>query len=351
MNARYLPKMEGLVAPVMKGLGKGVNAVGEFLAPKTDVAIPAGQKLASEILSPLTHVGPEELQQVMANAGAVSNAPSYPVLAKKVAGTMGKLGDKIGEAVNIADAALDAKKMVPTGPILDTMKASIDSITSNALPENKAARDVLTALVEEFKVKHPNGVIPETELVAWMKDTLGAAINPNNPGGVALSSKLNTIKGILNRAVKEANPRYGELEKKAADLIDIRDSIGDLMGLQKKWGKDWEIKNVATTKLRSLLSPDNVAATKEVLDRLSGIPGMDDFVKAVKLTAAKEAISARAPMGYRLATLGLGSKLPALGGVLAGLVPSVPEIATNVATKATQAAIPAVNAIYQGLRD
>ena len=338
-----------LAPAVVKGLGKGVTAAGEVLAPKTEVAIPAGQKLASEVLGTVTGAEPEALQMVMANAEAVAKAPTYPVLAKEVAGTMGKLGDKIGEATKVANATLQTEQMLPTEPILQTIQKSIDEIGSQAIPANKVAKETLEALAEQIKVKFKEGTMSQPEVIDWIKKTLRAGINPDDPAGKILSAKLTTIQGITNDMVKAANPAYAKAEESVSDLINLRDSLAESMGMVKKFGRDWDIKNVSVAKLKSLLKPENVAATKEILDRLAKVPGMRDFVQAVKLTAAKESINAPATGVHKL--FGLGKRLPALGGVLAGLVPSIPKIATNVATKATQAAIPAVNAIYQGLRD
>jgi hypothetical protein len=338
-----------IASGAVKGVGKVANAVGRFLAPESEVAIPAGQKLASEVLGPLTSVEPEALQQVMANAPAVKAAASYPQLAEQVAGAMTKLDSHIGDLNKVVEGTLDANKMMSTEPMINAIQKAKELAGTTGSVESEAVIENLNRLQDNI-LKRYGKTISEVDVHRWIQGIQGET---KFPGVSAVESAMNAAKkragGIVNDALKAANKEYAAAKGPLADAIGLKDNLAKSMGVEKAAGEPWSIKNVTVSKLRSLLNPENVAQTQKLLQELSGVPGVPDFTQAVKQTAAKAAIGARAPIGYRVATMGLGGRLPALGGTLAGLVPQAGKAAANTLDFGVKAIPAAANAVYQGL--
>lgn len=334
-----------LAAPIVKGLGKGANAVGNLLARSSEVEIPAAQKAAGGVIGALTDVAPEHIEQVIANAPGVAAAKGFPALAEDVATAVNRLSDHIGTLDTVANATLSAEKILPTKPVLDAISTAYKGLGNAALPEVQAAQDTLKAMATAIEAR--GGSIPENELAQWIK-SLQSGINWNDPTGTVRNKALSKIQGIANDALKAGNPEYAKAEGDLASAINLKGRIADAMGIVREPGQEWQAKNVAVTKLKQLMHPDNVSATKKLLKEFSEVPGVPNFIKEAQLAAAKEAINAPATGAHKM--FGLGTRLPALGGVLAGLVPPTAEVVTSGVPYVTQGAPLAANAVYQGLK-
>ena len=350
-NQIILQALGAKAAPLLvKGTGKAVNAIGKFLAPESDVAIPAAQKLASEVLGPLTSTEPEALQQVMSNAPAVKAAATYPQLAEQVANGMSKLETHIGDLNKVVEGSLDANKMMSTEPMINAIQKAKELAGTTGSAESEAVIENLNRLQDNILKKYGK-TISELDVHRWIQGIQGET---KFPGVTAVESAMNAAKkragGIVNDALKAANPEYAAAKEPLAEAIGLKDSLAKAMQVEKAAGEPWSVKNVTVSKLKGLLNPENTAQTQKLLQELSKVPGVPDFTQAVKQTAAKAAIGSRAPLGYRVATLGLGARLPALGGTLAGLVPKAAKAAASTLNLGVKAIPAAANAVYQGLR-
>jgi hypothetical protein len=334
-----------VVPSVLKGLGKGANTFGKWIARSTEAELPAAQKGASEVIGALTGAEPEALQQVMLNAPRVKAAASFPQLADEMATAMNKLGSHIGDLEKAANATLNAEKLVSTEPMLNAIATARAGLGEAALPEVTAMKQTLDELAKQVAAK--GNMISEAKMAEWIK-SLQKGINWNDPTGTVRNEALSKIQGITNDALKAINPAYAKAEAKLAETISLKDGIAQSMGLTKDPGKAWAAKDVAVTKLKGLLNPENKASTVKLLKELSKIPGMKDILKEVELAAAKESITAPATGAHKM--FGLGTRLPALGGVLAGLVPKIPEAVAGGLPYAVRSVPAIANAVYQGLK-
>jgi hypothetical protein len=281
---------------------------------------------------------------------AVEGAASFPELAEQAAGSMNKLSTHIGDLTKAANATLrDAPAFgMGTNQLQSALQTAMEGVGDAAIPEVNATRDVLQNLATQLKAKYPSGIVPETEVANWVK-SIQKGINWNDPTGTVKNQALSKVQGIVNDALKSTNPNYAAAEEKVADAISLKNNLAKALGITREAGEAWTPKDVSASKLRQLMNPENKASTIKMLKELADIPGMQDIVKAVQQSAAKESINAPATGAHRL--FGLGTRLPALGGVLAGLVPKAANLATS-AIKGGVKAVPAVgNAIYQGLND
>lgn len=332
---------------ILKGLGKGANWTGNLISRPTEAALPAAQKGASEVIGALTGAEPEALQQVMLNAPKVKAAASFPQLADEMAVSMNKLSTHIGDLEKVANATLNPKNLIGADKLNGALQTAIEGVGDAALPEVNSTREVLQTLATQLKAKYPNGVIPEDKVAMWVKD-IQKGINWNDPTGTVRNEALSKVQGIVNEILKKQNPAYEAAEAKLAEAIGLKNNLAQSMGLTREAGKSWSAKDVAVTKLRGLMTPENKASTVKMLKELAKVPGMKDILKEVELTAAKESIEAPATGAHKL--FGLGTRLPALGGVMAGLVPGVEKAVSTALPYATRIAPPLANTVYQGLR-
>lgn len=153
---------------------------------------------------------------------------------------------------------------------------------------------------------------------------------------------------MVNDFLKAQNPGYAKAKAPLAEAINLRDGLAKAMGVEKEAGKAWSAKDMAAGKLRQLMNPENKASTVKMLKELADVPGMPNILKLVERSAAKESIEAPATGVHRM--MGLGTRLPELGGVIAGLVPKMARVAPTAIRRTVKAVPAAANAITQGLR-
>lgn len=324
---------EAAAAPIVKGLGKGINAVGKLLAPASEEALPGAAKAVGNALSTVGGVETPALETVMSSGRkAVQGAKSFPALAEDVAGSMNKLTQHIDELEKGANAALDAKAAMNTQVMKDAVQMQIAEIkNANVItPEMEKAQEVLQGMLDKLKGKE---TMTQPEVAKWVKDVQGVVKKWSGQGS-DLTEALKPVQNTVNDALKAANPKYAEAEAKFADAVNLKNDLADAMGVEKVKGK-FAPENVSVTKLKGLLNPDSALQTKKLLGRLADIPGMPNFAKLVKESSAKAATSQ-----------GVRSRL---AGFLAGLVPGAMNATKTAATGAIKAIPVAGNAIYQGL--
>lgn len=337
----------GLLNPaVKKGAASAATGIGKLIARESDVAIPVAEKGAAEVIGALTGAPPEALQQVMLNKEAVVKAASFPELAEQVAGSMNKLSEHIGKLDDAANAFLRTEITDSTKPVLDAISKVRLDLGEAALPEIIEVKKTLDALTQQLAGK--GGMISEAALAKWVKN-LQSGINWSDPTGTVRNKALSKVQGLANEYLKALNPRYGQAEASLSEAIGLKDRVAQAMGLVKEAGqKAWSAKDVAVTKLKGLLSPENKAMTVSLMEEMSKIPGVPNFLQAAKETAAKSALAEPATGAHRL--FGLGTRLPALGGVMAGLVKPAARATESTLGFGVNAAPAAVNAFNQGLQ-
>jgi hypothetical protein len=342
-----------LAKGVMQGLGKAATGVGKLIARPTEAALPAAQKGASEVIGALTSAEPEALQQVMVQGRkAIKGAASFPQLGEQMATNMTKLETHITDLNKAVEGTLDAKKMLSSQPIVDAIQQAKQLAGTTGSAESEAVVSNLNKLQENI-IKKYGDKMSEVDVHKWIQSIQNET---RFPGATATESAMNEAKkkagGMVNDLLKAQNPAYAEAKAPLAEAIGLRDGLAKAMGVEKEAGKAWSAKDVAAGKLRQLLNPENRATTVKMLKELAKVPGMQDVLAQVERTAAKESIEAPAKGFSKL--LGMGTRLPELGGIMAGLVPSVPSLATTAASKVAKygpAGINVARQLYQGLKD
>jgi len=344
-----------LAKGVVKGLGKAATGVGKLIArpavTATEKAVPVAQRGASEVLSGLTGAEPEALTQVMSKGRqAIKGAATFPQLGEKVASSMTKLESHIGDLNKAVEATLDSNKVLSSQPIVDAIEQAKQLVGTTGSAEAEAAIGNLSKLQENIIKRYGKGM-SEMDVHKWIQSIQAET---KFPGVTAADSAVNAAKkkagGIVNDFLKESNKAYAKAKEPLSDAIGLRNDLAKAMGVEREAGEAaWSAKDVATTKLRGLLSPENKASTIAKLKEMSKLPGMPDILKAVQEAAAKESIEAPATGVHRM--MGLGTRLPELGGIVAGLTPKLAKASVRLPLKAAKYVAPAANAIYQGLRD
>jgi len=324
---------EAVAAPIVKGLGKGINAVGKLLAPASEEAIPGAAKAVGNALSTVGGVETPALETVMSSGSkAVKAAKTFPQLAEDVAGSMNKLTQHIDELEKAADTALDAKKVLNTQIMKDAVQTQIAEIkNANVVtPEMEKAQEVLQGMLDKLKGKE---TMTQPEVAKWVKEVQGVVKKWSGQGN-DLTEALKPVQNTVNDALKAQNPKYGESMEKFAEAVNLKKDLADAMGMDVTKGK-FSPENVSVTKLKGLLNPDSMLNTKKLLGRFSQVPGVPNYVNLAKESAAKAATSQ-----------GVRSRL---AGFLAGLVPGGMK-ATGTAARGAIKGLPvAGNAVYQGL--
>ena len=327
---------EAAAAPVIKGLSKGANYIGELLAPASEEALPGAAKAAGNVLSTVSGVGTPELETVMgAGREAVQGAKTFPQLAESVAESMNKLTKHVDTLEKVANGALDAEKTLPLSTMTDAIDSEVKALKAATVPTQatESATETLEGMLEKLKNRKD---LTEPEVAKWVKDVQGK-INWNDPLGTELNEALTRIQNAVNDSLKTANPAYAKAESAFADAVNLKNDLADAMGVEKGTGfkGTFEPKNVSVTKLKGLLNPDNALQTKKLLGQLSQVPGMPNYVDLAKQASAKAAINS----GFR----------SRLAGLLAGMVPGAGEALKSAGNAAFMGAPSAANAVYQGL--
>lgn len=359
MQAAGVPVAKGVIKGLSKYGGKAVTGVGKLIArPATTAAeesVPVAQRATGEIISGLTGAEPEALTQVMAQGRkVVKGASSFPQLAEKMAGGMTKMESHIGDLNKAVEATLDSKKVLSSQPIVDAIEQAKQLAGTTGSAEAEAVISNLNKLQENIIKRYGKGM-SEIDVHKWIQSIQGET---RFPGATASESAINAAKkkvgGMVNDVLKESNQAYAKAKEPLANAIQLRDDLAKAMGVEREAGEAaWSAKDVATTKLRGLLSPENKAATIAKLKEMSKIPGMPNILKDLELAAAKESIEAPATGVHKM--MGLGTRLPELGGIVAGLVPKAANLGLQLPVRRAMKYVPAgVNAakqVYQGLKD
>lgn len=327
---------EAAAAPIIKGLSKGANYVGELLAPASEEALPGAAKAAGNVLSTLGGVETPALETVMGSGReAVQNAKSFPQLAESVADSMNKLGTHIDSLEKVANGALDAEKTLPLSTMTDAIDTELKTLKAATVPTQAGenAADTLEGMLEKLKNRKD---MTEPEIAKWVKDVQGK-INWSDPLNGDLNQALTRIQNAVNDSLKTANPAYADATEKFADAVNLKNDLSRAMGVEKGTGLKgtFEPQNVSVTKLKGLLNPDNALQTKKLLSQLAEVPGMPNYVDAAKMASAKAGINA----GFR----------PRVAGFLSGLVPGAGEALKSAGNAALMGLPSAANAVYQGL--
>lgn len=329
---------EAAAGPIIKGLGKGVNAIGELLAPASDAALSGVEKAAGNTLSTIGGIGTPELETVMTHGrDAVQGAKAFPELAEDVAGSMDKLTSHIGELEKAANATLDAKKTLNVSTLTDAIQGEIKSINMADVttPGMDSAKEVLQTMLDKVKNR---GTLTQPEVAKWVKSLQGK-INWNNPLGTELNEALTHVQSAVNDALKAANPQYATATDNFANAVNLKNDLVGAMGVEKEAGLagKFEPKNVSVTKLKGLLNPDNTVQTSKMVNDFHKVPGVPNYIDLARQASAKQAING-----------GIRSRF---AGFLAGLVPGATSGVKTLSTGAANA-LPAVgNAVYQGLQE
>jgi hypothetical protein len=340
----FLPKVEGVAQPIVRGISSGINKLGSLMAPANGEALPGAAKATANLLSTLSGKGPAfggagvsipELETVMTNPAAVDAAKTFPQVAEDVAGSMNKLTEHIGSLESAANATLDASKSIPVSTMTDAIEAQIKAIkmADVTTPAMENTEKVLQGMLDKIKNK---GTMTQPEVAKWVKSVQGK-VNWNDPLGSELNEALTHVQSAVNDALKASNPAYGAATENFSNAVNLKTDLANAMGVEKESGLNgkWTDKNVAVTKLKGLLNPDNASATKRMLGQFAQVPGVPNYLDIAKQAAAKAALG----QGWR----------SRLAGTMAGLVPGVGKVAGNAASGGIQAIPAAGNAVYQGL--
>lgn len=322
---------EGIAAPILKGLGKGVNAAGELLAPASEAELPGAEKAVGNLLSTASGVKTPELETVMqAGRQAVQGAKTFPELADSVADSMNALSDHLDTLEKTADAALNAKKTIPMNVLTDSIQDELQAL--KALPQQtqsaEGAQDVLQKMLDSLKNKKD---LTEPEFESYIKKL---KVNWDNPSATELGNASKNIYNDANAALKTSNPDYAKAESEFADAVNLKNDLSDAMGVKNIDGK-WTPQNVSVAKLKNLVNPDSAIQTKKLLGQFAEVPGVPNYTDLARQAAAKAALE----QGWRAR----------LAGLLAGAVPGAGKAVANTLTGGITALPTAANAVYQGL--
>lgn len=328
---------EAAAAPIVKGLGKGVNYLGKLMAPASEAALPGAEKAAGNFLSTLSGVDTPALETVMQNPAAVDAAKTFPGVAEDVAGSMNKLTEHIGDLEKAANATLDAKKMLPVGTMVDAINSELKAIkmADVTTPAMENAQKVLEGMLDKIKNR---GTMSEPEMAKWVKSVQGK-VNWSDPLGTDLNEALTHVQSTVNDALKASNPKYAASTENFANAVELKNNLSKSMGVSKEGGfhGQYTPDNVSVAKLKGLLNPDSAIATKKLLGQFSQVPGVPNYMDVAKQSAAKAAIG----QGWR----------SRMAGFLAGLVPGAAKGAQKAVSAGVQGLPAAGNAVYQGLTD
>lgn len=360
----------GAALPVgIAGVGAGINA-----------ASSASQKLAplgKKILSKLTGLDDQSIEEVLKNPSAVRSAPSTQDLGGQTAATINKLASSINDLNQQAGAKLSSEKNIPLS-LLDELK---NKVTFN--PADKAAFERgLNSFINEQKsnfgklverpleqqspsvyeelmgklgtpieqeapqmVKQLEGSLSQQDLHS-MLTRLGSKAYDAKSGLVKDTEAANILSALKSKVsdyLQEQNPEYQQLVAQLPEKYNaynaakklFKPHVGDetTEGLTDQFVEGslapMEISDTFLTKLKQLADSDKVDA-KNVIDQLAKTTSNPELADAAKYYGYKSQLDKIAPFTDKLTDV--RAFLGALGlglthGPLGAAAFAAPEIA------------------------